>query len=61
MSLRPQLPDQVPVDTARVARAAFPHGNTYLSLRDELGTVFADEDFATLYPTRGRPAEAPCG
>jgi len=59
MSLRAQLPAPVPDDTARVARAAFPHGNTYLSLRDELGTVFADEDFAALYPTRGRPAEAP--
>jgi transposase len=59
MSLRLQLPAQVPDDTARVAHAAFPHGNTYLNLRDELGTVFADEDFAALYPTRGRPAEAP--
>jgi transposase len=59
MSLRLQLPAQVPDDTARVARAAFPHGNTYLNLHDELGTVFTDEDFAALYPTRGRPAEAP--
>jgi transposase len=59
MSLRAQLPAPVPDDTARVARAAFPHGNTYLSVRDELGTVFADEDFAALYPTCGRPAEAP--
>lgn len=40
MSLRLQLPAQVPDDTACVARAAFPHGNTYLNLRDELGTVF---------------------
>jgi transposase len=59
MSLCLQLPAQVPDDTARIARAAFPHGNTYLNLRDQLGTVFADEDFAALYPTRGRPAEAP--
>ncbi len=33
--------------------------NTYLHIRDELGTVFPDEDFAVLYPSRGRPAEAP--
>src|SRR5262249_28313754 len=31
----------------------------YLALRDELGTLFADEDFTALYPTRGQPAEAP--
>lgn len=59
MSLRTQLNVPIPDDTARVARAAFPNGNTYLTLRDELGTVFTDEDFASLYPSRGRPAEAP--
>src|SRR5262245_18736933 len=59
MSLRLQPVAPVPEETARVARAAFPLGNTYLALRDELGTIFADEDFATLYPTRGQPAEAP--
>jgi transposase len=42
-----------------VARAAFPRGNPYLRLRDELGTLFSDEDFASLFPTRGQPAEAP--
>src|SRR5436305_14568184 len=50
MSLRAQLPTPVPDETARVARAAFPQGNTYLRLRDELGPLFADEDFAGLYP-----------
>jgi transposase len=53
MSLRAQLPTPVPDETARVGRAAFPYGNAYLKLRDELGTAFADEDFAALYPTRG--------
>jgi transposase len=28
-------------------------------LRDELGALAADEDFAPLFPTRGQPAEAP--
>src|SRR5262245_50440588 len=59
MSLRAQPPTPVPDETARVARAAFPQANTYLSLRDELGTLFADADFAPLYPTRGQPAAAP--
>src|SRR3954471_24595894 len=60
MSLRPQpsLPP-VPDDTARVARAAFRRGNPYLLLRDRLGAVFADTDFADLYPTLGQPAYAP--
>jgi hypothetical protein len=30
----------VPEETARVARAAFPHGNPYLTGRDALGTIF---------------------
>src|SRR6266511_2743357 len=59
MSLRSQALVPVPHKTARVARAAFPANNTYLALRDELGTLFVDDDFAALYPTRGRPAEAP--
>src|SRR3954471_3318831 len=60
MSLRPQpsLPP-VPDDTARVARAAFRRGNPYLLLRDRLGAVFADADFADLYPALGQPAYAP--
>ena len=59
MSLHPQPMGPVPEDTARVARAAFLRGNPYLRLRDELGTLFSDEDFAFLFPTRGQPAEAP--
>jgi transposase len=60
MSLhRPPLPPSVPAETARVARAAFPKGNPYLTLRDDLGPVFADRDFADLHPERGRPACPP--
>ena len=60
MPLRPQLPlPPVPDDTARIARAAFRRGNPYLLLRDRLGAVFADADFADLYPERGQPAYAP--
>ena len=49
----------VPELTALVARAAFPKGNPYLRLRDELGTLFGDDDFADLYPDRGQPALPP--
>ena len=60
MSLhRPPLPPSVPEETARVARAAFPKGNPYLTLRDDLGPIFADRDFADLHPERGRPACPP--
>jgi hypothetical protein len=50
MSLRPHGIPPVPEETARVARAAFPHGSPYLTFRDALGTIFQDEDFAALFP-----------
>ena len=60
MSLHPQHPiGSVPKLTARIARAAFPKSNPYLTLRDKLGTVFADRDFADLYPEQGRPGYPP--
>jgi transposase len=49
----------VPVETARVARAAFPDGNIYLRLRDELDTLFGDEMFSALYAVEGQPALHP--
>ncbi|MBV9603215.1 MAG: IS1182 family transposase [Chloroflexi bacterium] len=59
MSLHPQPIGPVPEETARVAHAVFPHGHTYLRLRDELGPIYEDAVFAGLFPTRGQPAEAP--
>ncbi len=59
MSLRPQSVPPVPEETARIARAAFPKGNLYLQLRDEIGVLFDDADFAALFPSRGQPAYAP--
>jgi transposase len=49
----------VPEETARVARAAFRKGNPLLQLRDELGTIFSDEDFADLFPQLGQPGLPP--
>jgi len=59
MSLKPQPISPVPEETVRVARAAFPKGNLYLTLRDEIGTLYSDSDFAALYPTHGQPTVRP--
>ena len=59
MSLRPQSLEPVPEDTARVARAAFPKGNPYLTLCDQLGMIFQDEDFMALFPVCGQPGLPP--
>ena len=57
--LRPKPLGEIPAETIRVARAAFPKGNLYLRLRDELGVLYEDADFAALFPVRGRPAYSP--
>lgn len=55
MSLKQQPISPVPDETVRVACAAFPKGKIYLTLRDEIGTLYSDSDFAALYPTHGQP------
>jgi transposase len=59
MSLKPSTVPAIPEDTMRVARAAFPHGNAYLTLRDALGTIFTNADFVPLVPACGQPGLAP--
>lgn len=59
MSLHPRPVFEVPEETARVARAAFPKGNIYLRIRDRLGVFFKDEQFAPLFSERGQPAFSP--
>jgi transposase len=59
MSLKALPVPPIPGETVRVARAAFPRGALCLQLRDALGTLYADEDFADLFPARGQPAETP--
>ena len=54
--LRPAEVNEIPEAPLQVARAAFPKGNVYLRIRDELGSLYKDEDFSDLYPTKGRPA-----
>jgi transposase len=59
MSMQPSGPGEIPVETVRVARAAFPKGSLAIRVRDELGPLFTDEEFADLFPARGKPAWSP--
>ena len=59
MSLHPASDQSVPDDTAAVARAVFPQGTACLRLRDRLGPIFSDEQFTSLFPKSGQPAECP--
>ncbi|MFD7282422.1 IS1182 family transposase [Streptomyces sp. NPDC059862] len=59
MSLQPMGSGEIPAETVRVARAAFPKGSLAIRVRDELGPLFSDEEFADLFPVRGRPAWSP--
>jgi transposase len=46
--IQPQAIDPIPEETVRVARAAFPKGNLYITMRDEIGTLYKDQDFEAL-------------
>ena len=59
MSLHPQKIASIPSDTIRVAQSAFPKGNIYLKMRDELGVFYDDNCFSTLFSLQGKPALAP--
>ena len=59
MSLHAQEVPPVPEEMIRAARAAFPRGNVYMRMRDELGTIYHDRLFAHLFPVRGQSAAAP--
>lgn len=59
MSMQPSGPGEIPAETVRVARAAFRKGSLAIRVRDELGFLFTDEEFADLFPVRGKPAWSP--
>ncbi len=59
MSMKPHGVPPIPEETVRLARESFPKGTFCLFLRDELGTIYHDEQFALLFSKRGQPAEAP--
>ena len=58
MSLQSPLAYPIPEQTSLVAHAAFPKGNPYMRMRDTLGPIFTNPDFAALFPKLGHPAEA---
>src|SRR5260370_1509117 len=59
MSLHPQIIPPIPEETVRVADAVLTQGNSYMHMRDHLGTLYQDQDFLDLFPSRGQPAQEP--
>jgi len=50
---------QIPDQTREVAWAAFPKGAQLMIMRDELGAIFDDEEFAELFSWTGQPGVSP--
>lgn len=60
MTLHPVNQWEIPTQTAKIARASFPLGNMYMKMYDELGVLYADREFAALFPsTYGKSAMSP--
>jgi transposase len=59
MCLHPEPIGEIPPETIRIARAAFPKGTVVMRLRDEVSELYRGEDFGRFYPKRGQPAFAP--
>ncbi|MFC7737628.1 transposase, partial [Roseomonas sp. GCM10028921] len=59
MSLHPMPIGEIPTETARVAKAAFPRGTLVMRFREEFAGLFEDADFRALYSSRGQPGLAP--
>jgi len=59
MSMHPQPIPTIPEETIRIAHAVLPKGNVWMQMRDELGTLYEDQDFQDLFKSRGQPAETP--
>ena len=59
MSLPASSDSPIPEETFRVAHAAFPKGNVFMRMRDALGPIYSNLQFARLFSHTGQPAEAP--
>ncbi len=59
MSIKYRSKADIPEETVRVAQAAFPKGNIYLTIRDEIGVIYNDREFAALYERRGPAGISP--
>lgn len=49
--LRPEPNHEIPKLTRFVGKGALPNGSIFITMRNELGPIFEDEDFADLYPS----------
>ncbi len=59
MSMNPHGLEPIPEETRRLVQRLSPKGTMVTQLRDALGPIYSDEQFAHLFPKRGRAAEAP--
>jgi transposase len=59
MSLHPEPIGEIPTETVRIARAAFPKGTLVTRLRDEFSELYKDEEFHKFYSKRGQPGLPP--
>ena len=59
MSLRAAPSAPIPEETVRVAHAAFPKGTMCMQMRDTLGLLYENDQFAALFSSTGQPADAP--
>lgn len=59
MSLHTRGFEPIPEWTSRLAKASFPKGTLAMRLRDALGMIYEEEDFADLFAKRGRDAYDP--
>src|SRR5579864_7932327 len=59
MSLKSPGLEPIPEETRRLVQRLCPKGTTVTQLRDALGPIYSDAQFAHLFPKRGRAAEAP--
>lgn len=59
MSMKPTIVYLIPEETEKVARAAFPKGNVYMKIYEELGHIYQDEQFRELFAEEGQPAKSP--
>ena len=50
---------EIPEETIKVARAAFPKGNGCMTIRDTLGPLFSNDDFEVLFSPQGQTGQSP--
>jgi len=59
MCLYPKDLIQILENTVEIAQAAFQKDNSYKLIRDELGTIYTDQQFHKLYAVRGQQGLSP--